>query len=311
MDLLNVIYTIYYYVTKLFKLLKLYEVKKVKGILYTFFSNLGSLLYRLSLYTRQNNELGILKTNNKKKVIISLTSFPDRIHTVWICIETLLNQSLKPDLIILWLAESEFKDGLKGLPKRLVDLQNRGLTIRFCENIKPHKKYYYTLKEYPNDFIITVDDDVLYPKSVVRTLVELNSQNPECICCIRGHRITFNKNSKILPYRKWIKNPETEEEPSKFICPTGVGGVLYPPGSLNKEVFNIESIKNLCLNADDLWLKIMSIKNSTKVIKSNKFKFEFLTIQNSQSKSLSQFNVNNDKNDEQLKAILEKYKVYF
>ena len=48
--------------------------------------------------------------------------------------------------------------------RNCLDQQKRGLTIRFCEDLKAHKKYYYAFKEYPDDIVITVDDDVIYPQ---------------------------------------------------------------------------------------------------------------------------------------------------
>ena len=49
-------------------------------------------------------------TNNKRdtKLIVSLTTFPGRINSVHKTISTLLTQTLKPDEVILWLAEAQF-----------------------------------------------------------------------------------------------------------------------------------------------------------------------------------------------------------
>ena len=49
--------------------------------------------------------------NTKKrndKIIVSLTSFPGRIHLVHKTIQTILLQSIKPDLVELWLAKEQF-----------------------------------------------------------------------------------------------------------------------------------------------------------------------------------------------------------
>ena len=54
-------------------------------------------------------------------VIISLTTYPGRINTVWLAIETLLRQSVKPDAIILWLSTDQFKS-LSDIPHSLLVL---------------------------------------------------------------------------------------------------------------------------------------------------------------------------------------------
>ena len=81
----------------------------------------------------QNKKLGINTKKRKEKIIVSLTSYPKRINVVWITIETLLQQTVKPDEVILWLADSQFKE-IEELPEELKALQKRGLTIRFCDD---------------------------------------------------------------------------------------------------------------------------------------------------------------------------------
>ena len=48
---------------------------------------------------------------------------------------------MKPDKIILWLADTQFS-GMDSLPAELFGLQERGLTIRFCSDLKSHKKIF-------------------------------------------------------------------------------------------------------------------------------------------------------------------------
>lgn len=48
-------------------------------------------------------------TISEKKIVVSLTSFPARIKKVHIVIESLLNQTIKPDKIILWLSKEQFE----------------------------------------------------------------------------------------------------------------------------------------------------------------------------------------------------------
>ena len=52
----------------------------------------------------------------KKRVIVSLTSFPIRINKVWLVIESILRQSNKLDKIILGLSKEQFSS-LDSLPK--------------------------------------------------------------------------------------------------------------------------------------------------------------------------------------------------
>src|SRR5690554_1296956 len=77
----------------------------------------------LPLYFKSTaNDLRHSITNSrdeKKQIIVSLTSFPTRIDKVWLAIETILRQSHKPTQIILWLSKEQFSS-VDDLPKQLL-----------------------------------------------------------------------------------------------------------------------------------------------------------------------------------------------
>ena len=81
--------------------------------------------------------------NNKDHtIIVSLTSFDQRIDSLHIVIESLFQQSLKADNIILWLSKKNFLS--KSVPENLLRLQTRGLSIEWVsEDIGPYKKIIY------------------------------------------------------------------------------------------------------------------------------------------------------------------------
>lgn len=272
----------------------------------SFFVNVIMIIYYRMTFHKHRLEKATHGAGEREEIIVSLTSFPGRIDQIWICIESIFRQSMKPDKIILWLADSQFSD-INSVPERIKAQQKKGLTIRLCDDLRSHKKYYYAFKEYPEDIIITLDDDVYYPTNTVEKLVKMNREYPECICCNRGHLIKYKTNGQVASYKQWLKGKESIFYPSLQICPTGVGGVLYPPNSVDKEVFNKKSIKDLCFFADDLWLKAMSLKANTKVMKTMSFPDPLFTVRSSQKESLAKVNVIQDKNDEQFKAILEMY----
>ena len=103
-------------------------------------------------------DFGVNKSPREEKVIISLTSYGRRVRkTLPLTITSLLKQTYKPDMVLLWL---DYSWQNKDLPSRLKKLIDYGLTIKYCEDIKSYKKLIPTLLEYPNEVIITTDDDV-------------------------------------------------------------------------------------------------------------------------------------------------------
>jgi len=236
--------------------------------------------------------------------IVSLTSFPARINYVWITIETLLRQSCKPDKIILWLAEEQFPD--KKLPESLTIMESRGLSIEFCEDLRSHKKYFFCMQRFPKANVITVDDDVYYPKHFLKHLVNLHKKFPKAICANRAHKIVFD-NQQIKAYRKWKHNHKKIAIPSPFLVQVGVGGVLYPPGSLAREVFSKEVFQRICPHADDLWLKIMAVKIGILVVTNRYYNKDFVCVGRTQEEKLVKYNVQSGGNDEQLRNLVVYY----
>jgi hypothetical protein len=234
--------------------------------------------------------------------IVSLTSFPARINDLWITVETILRQSFKPDKVILWLAEEQFPG--RKLSDSLLQLQKRGLTIEFCdEDLRSHKKYFYAMQQYPDANIITLDDDSYYPKDVLSKVVDLHKKYPKAICANRAHKITFG-NNRIKKYRNWKINYNKILSPSYLLVPTGVGGVLYPPHSLSPSLFEKELFKEICFQADDLWLKVNGILVETKVVTNKYFNKDLIAVSKTQNEKLLDNNSYGGGNDSQLISLL-------
>ena len=234
------------------------------------------------------------------EIIVSLTTFGKRIHDVYLTIESIMQQSLKPDKIILCISTIEFDAAF--IPETLKHQQERGLEILFCaENLGPYKKYHYTLLKYPDSLLVTVDDDLLYPADTIDRLYKSYLQHPNAIHCHRGHKITLNDDGTIKPYKQWDWQ----------IFPTGAGGVLYFPGCFDPEISNQKMFQVLAPNADDVWLKAMSLKKGTpcKIVEGSRdFMTNFLTIESSQDVSLKRRNkAASLGNDDKIKAVLSHY----
>lgn len=275
-------------------------------------TRLSNIIFRIVCQLQIRSKHHQLKTigeddlNSKEKYIVSLTSFPLRIDHVWLTIESILRQISKPDAIILWLYKGEF-EGKDSLPKNLLKLEERGLQIRFCdENIKPHKKYYYTFQNYPEANIITVDDDIIYPPDLIKNFKRYQRKFPGTICCTISRKIKTD-DSGTLPYQNWKLEPKSIE-PSFQHLPIGAGGVLYSPHTLDPEVLNIQILKKLALIQDDLWLKIMSIKKGAKVVSiSNEYPRFFIPMIIKNNKQLMKSNINGGQNDKAMEDILNYY----
>lgn len=226
--------------------------------------------FLLSIYFRLtwNSPDYCLKKCDKKtgRVIVSFTSFPKRINSVWIVVETILRQIHRPDKLILWLSKEQFP-ALDTLPKKLLKQQKRGLEIVLVDgDIRSHKKYYYAMKVYPEDYIITIDDDIIYRSTIIRKLVETAKNAPGYICsCILS--LPVYNNGIIEHYLKWVRSDKTSinYEKKRYFFLTG-SGTFYPPHSLYTDISNIELALKLCPIADDVWLNTMARLKGTRSV---------------------------------------------
>lgn len=296
----------YTFLYNLYFSLKRQLMKKPGNKLYTKIIGYIEVYYNLRVVKSYEKhlptEFGLTEKKRDQKVIVSFTSFPKRINTVWITVETLMQQTVKADEIILWLAESQFPS-IDDVPMNLRRLQACGLTIRFCKDLRSHKKYFYVMQEHPDDLIILVDDDTFYPKDMIEKLLQLHKDNPEDIVCMTPQIISPAFDS--LP-SEW-RNPKPNEkiQHSYYAQPYSGQGTLYPPHVIPDEAFQEDLVMELCPYADDLWLKFMSLTTGTRTTAIYPFRSIPVTIYGTGESSLWYINGQDGQNDKQWERIMD------
>lgn len=234
-------------------------------------------------------ESGITKEKRSPKIIVSLTTYPDRINIVYKTITTLLEQTMKPDEVILWLAQEQFPD--KKLPKSLTDLEQYGLSIRWCNDIRSYKKLIPTLREYPEDIIITFDDDYYYDKNTVKSLYEEYLNYPDCVIGTRAMRLIPNQKRHLFNLVRRSYVYDDTYLPSYLNTTIGFGGVLYPPKAMSKDVLDENKFMSIIPTNDDIWFWANTVKNGTKIVAmKNGYKIKHFPIENSQMSGLWKIN---------------------
>ena len=272
-----------------------------------------SLPYRL--WSEVLSERRMSKGRRKHEdVIVSLTSHPGRIDTVALCIKTLLSQTSKPKKVLLWLSSLQFPNHEQDLPAELLHLTQKYayFEIRWVdEDLAPHKKYFYTMQEYPEFPVIIVDDDVFYDHTLVEKLMKSYRKFPNCVSCMRANLIGFKNEHKLMSYEGWTMNYRALlDTPSYQLLPTGVGGVLYPPHALPESAFNKEAIIKVCLYCDDLWLKVFSAHNGFRVVVPRDG-CSYKDIPGTEETALWRINVRQNNNDLSMRNILSYYNTQY
>lgn len=225
---------------------------------------------------------GITHIKREPKLIVSLTSYPKRINVVPLVIDSLLRQSLKPDMVILWLAEEEFPQKEHSLPKRLRRYTRFGLQIRWCENIKSYKKLIPALLEYPDDIIVTADDDSIYPEDWLESLYCSFIHFPTQIHGHHAFHYHIDSNYNITN-SEIITQSSILTSTSMLI---GIGGILYPPHSLYKNVTSIKLFTSIAPTNDDFWFWAMAHLQGTSIRLVNNHNENIVCIDQSQTDGL-------------------------
>lgn len=239
------------------------------------------------------------------QLIISLTSYPARFVTLHLTLKCLLMQTCSADRLILWIAHGDKQD----LTPNIMSLEKYGLEIRFCEDFWSYTKIIPCLREYPDCYIVTADDDLYYDKKWLEALVFDHQVNVKEIIGHRAHLIKVDHNNYPIPYKDWeLETDHTEYSEYTFL--TGVGGVLYPPNSLYKDVTNAELFMKLCPRADDVWLYWMARLNGTRIRRTNTEKREQRVWRGSQKIGLYNSNLLQGGNDEQIRKINDTYRLF-
>ncbi len=218
---------------------------------------------KISLLIKKGEYKKVVNKDSKERIIVSLTSYGPRLRGLHYVLRSMLLQTLMPEKIIVYLDERD-RDNV---PDSLKNMEEYGIKIRFTEEeIKPHKKYYHAMQEYPDDIIITIDDDMMYSKNMVQNLYNAYKRFPDCVICSRGHEMKFDEEGHILPYLEWGWEITDSMNPSYMYFAAGGAGTLYPPHIMDDRLFNIDLIKEKCLNADDVYLKWIEALCGRKVV---------------------------------------------
>ena len=259
-------------------------------------------LQSLRLVTFRWKTKSRIKWNQDSNVIVSLTSFPERINHAWVAIESLFQQDFKPWKVVLVLSEQEFPT--KKLPKQILRQQERGLEVLWVKsNSRSYMKLLPTSEKYPNSVIVTADDDICYESWRLSELVEMSSQMPQAIIGHRGWEILF-EGGRIASYTSWA--PAGPQTPSSNCFLTGVGMVLYPPHILPKaRLHDINLAIELCPRADDIWFWAVAYEASVPLYCLGNHALRPVHLLKSTS-ALHRDNLGQGGNDVQLRAVIDR-----
>ncbi|MBO4588383.1 MAG: hypothetical protein J5711_05725 [Bacteroidales bacterium] len=267
----------------------------------------------LTKKTLESNDPGVSNVRIcDRNVIVSMASYGTRVRSAYCAIESIMQQTIKPNKFLLCVPET-----MKGepIPELIQRQQKRGLELLYCKDIWSFRKLIPALKLYPDDIIITCDDDCLYDSDFLENLIISYKKDPTAIWGNRIHEITFDRRGNIKKYNEWNwEIPNTDRTSNRFFITT-VGGVLYPPHSLYPDVVKDEIFMEIAKYNDDIWCYAMALLAGSQIKRSfthSECGMDYLDPTDPFPNSLCFENNSKrfNRNDKIIRAVFKKYGIY-
>lgn len=122
--------------------------------------------------------------SQREQIIITLTSWSARINNIPVVLESIYNQTVRPDKVVLNLSIGEV---LSSDFEHYID--EHQIEVNYVPDIKVYKKLIPTLCKYPNACVINIDDDCVYPNGMIEEFITLHKKYPNFP--ISGNRVIF------------------------------------------------------------------------------------------------------------------------
>lgn len=261
---------------------------------------------------KKMGKMAALRLHNKRSqesvlgdapITLSLTSYGERLKTVWYTIESLSQGEILPSRFILWVDENSGFD-VADYPE-LARLEKRGLEILETRgDYGPHKKSYpYSVMTGGNEnLLVNSDDDLIYPSEWLKTLYEASLAYPGEFLGLRAHNITLTADGKVAPYMEWAKGERFEALHSNFLT-TGAGCIITP--EMQRIIASAgEDFLEKAPRADDIWVNLLAVKHGIKRRLIDGKEMQLVSVPRTQATALHHSNVGGNQNDIQFSATM-------
>jgi hypothetical protein len=186
------------------------------------------------------------------RVVVSLTTIPDRIGGIQRTIDSITRQTAHPDLIYLTIPET-----CRRQPKKTYEIPREVRENPFISMIGtdydhgPSMKLLGALQKEndPETIIITVDDDHEYDERFVETLLDFEHARPESAIGFNGWMV-----APLIEENRYVFIEEYADDPIRCDVLEGYRGVLYKKGFFDDSVFDYEGFPRIAHMVDDVWI---------------------------------------------------------
>jgi hypothetical protein len=208
-----------------------------------------------------------------RKVIVTLTTIPSRLNNTLYTIKSLLNQTIKPDEIVLSLPVESIREKSNGDPYTMNDqlikfIKENNITVYRCsKDYGPATKIIGVLeRQIPlniskdlEPLIVTFDDDKLYYKGALEQLLNGWKRNKNCVICRKGSNLFYKQKNNINFFLEEVSKGNELNKDKEVLTLFGTGGVLYRSSYFDVDIFNYKKYypdfpEDKFITVDDVFL---------------------------------------------------------
>ncbi len=196
------------------------------------------------------------------EAIVSLTTLPHRVGGLATVLKSILLQSARVKRIHLYIPEKAARDDAEyDIPKYL-RYSHAVKIVRTPKDWGPSTKFIpAVLTELSNQMIIAIDDDVVYPNTLVEHLTSFSSQVPDAALATRGWNVP---KSHLWAESGTLFGYQLSTLTSVDII-TGAGGYLLKPRFFDlDQLTDYKSAPAAAFFVDDIWVSGMLSRHKTR-----------------------------------------------
>jgi Glycosyl transferase family 2 len=195
------------------------------------------------------------RKSDDPRVIVSLSTVPDRIKNLGPTIRSLLKQTRPPDEIVLAIPEFSVRERRSYIVPKYISRLPRVRVLRCPEDWGPATKFIPAIQDElaagrENTLIMVVDDDRLYPRDALETYLYYSEQFPDAALCFRGAAMpsTLDWNDAKMIHARDLR----EARPVAVI--TGCGSYFVRPRFFDRSLWDYSAAPSVAFYIDDIWI---------------------------------------------------------
>ena len=205
------------------------------------------------------------RTFDNRRVIVSLSTVPDRINNLGPTIRSLLKQTRPPDEIVLAIPEFSVRERRPYVVPKYISRLPRVRVLRCREDWGPATKFIGAIQDElaagrENTLIMVVDDDRVYPRDALETYLHYNEQLPNAALCFRGAAMpsTLDWDDAKMIHAKDLR------EPRPVAVITGCGSYVVRPRFFDQSLWDYSGAPSVAFYIDDIWISAWLSRRSVK-----------------------------------------------